>query len=81
MKPCFLLALLVSLLVACTDEDNTVRTLEAHGFTEIRTTGYAPFACSKSDDFSTGFLATNPAGKRVEGTVCCGLLKGCTVRF
>lgn len=31
--------------------------------------------------FQTGFVAKNPAGKRVEGVVCCGVLKACTVRF
>lgn len=31
--------------------------------------------------FTTGFVATNPQGMRVEGVVCCGWLKSCTVRF
>ncbi len=64
-----------------TDEAATGRTLKAHGFSNIETTGYA-LGCSDSDTFATGFVATNSAGQRVSGTVCCGVLvKGCTVRF
>lgn len=69
-------------LVCCSDDANTVRTLKAHGFTNISTTGWNAFECSDQDTFSTGFEATNSQGQRVSGTVCCGLLaKGCTVRF
>lgn len=68
--------------ISCTDESNTKRTLEMHGFTDIKTTGFVPFTCGKNDSFATGFRAKNPAGRVVEGTVCCGFLgKGCTVRF
>ena len=76
-----LLTLAVLLCTACTDEANTERTLKAHGFTQIRTTGYEPFACSEDDTFKTGFSAKNPAGDYVQGTVCCGWMKNCTVRF
>jgi hypothetical protein len=55
--------------------------LEKAGYSEIQTTGYAAFECGKDDDFHTGFRAKNPAGTLVEGTVCCGFLKGCTIRF
>jgi hypothetical protein len=77
-KLAFILPLL---LTACTDDPATIRTLQSSGFSNITTTGYAAFECSDSDTFATGFIATNPAGKRVSGVVCCGLLKGCTVRF
>jgi hypothetical protein len=74
--------LIVLALVACTDDANTVRTLKAHGFTSITTTGFSWFECSDKDTFSTGFEATNVTGRRVSGTVCCGwMAKGCTVRF
>lgn len=76
-----LLAALAVCLMACTDEGNTIRTLEAHGFTAIKTTGYEPFACGDSDTFSTGFSAKNHAGVYVQGVVCCGMWKSCTVRF
>lgn len=69
-------------LVACTDEENTRRTLDSAGYTEIQTTGYSWLECGKDDTFHTGFRAKNPAGKVVEGTVCCGMWsKGCTIRF
>ncbi len=76
------LGVMVTALSACTDDASTVRTLQAHGFTSISTTGFDAFECGQGDAYSTGFTATNPAGQRVSGTVCCGLWsKGCTVRF
>ena len=73
---------LAGLLLSCTDDDATVRTLRMHGFTDIRTTGYSFFVCGEHDTFATGFTAKNPAGQVVQGTVCCGLVaKGCTVRL
>lgn len=75
-------ALIVTLvMLSCTNESDSRRALESSGFSEITTTGWEPFACSDSDDFSTGFRAVNPQGKSVKGVVCCGILKGCTVRF
>lgn len=75
-------ALLALLLCACTDEAGTVKTLRAHGFTDIKTTGYSAWECGEDDSFATGFRAKNPAGEMVSGTVCCGMWgKGCTVRF
>lgn len=69
------------LLLACSDDVAARRTLEAQGFSDITTSGFS-FGCGESDSYSTGFEATNPAGKRVSGVVCCGLvLKACTVRF
>lgn len=70
------------MLAGCTDESATIRTLDNAGYTEIQTTGYSWFQCGDDDTFHTGFRAKNPAGKMVEGTVCCGAWsKGCTIRF
>ena len=69
------------LFVGCTAPDRTTETLEKSGYTDIQITGHSPFTCSNSDLFSTGFTATNPLDKRVSGTVCCGMLKSCTIRF
>jgi hypothetical protein len=33
------------------------------------------------DNFATGFTAKNPQGRQVFGTVCCGIMKACTIRF
>ena len=76
-----LLLLAAVFLAGCSDADKTEATLKAHGFTEIRTTGYSFFGCGKDDTFSTGFKAKSPIGAPVEGVVCCGILKGCTVRL
>jgi hypothetical protein len=78
MKRLLLTALLT---IGCTCEDSSAQALRGHGFTDIQWTGYSFFACSDSDTFSTGFRAKNPKGETVEGTVCCGWLKNCTVRF
>lgn len=77
-----LIAIAAVALLACTDDDNTFRTLKASGFTDIAVTGYSWFECGEGDAYHTGFVAKNTKGDRVEGTVCCGLwFKGCTVRF
>lgn len=68
-------------LSGCADEGEARRCLSSHGYTNVQTTGWAPFSCSEDDTFSTGFVADNPQGQRVEGVVCSNLmLKGCTVR-
>jgi hypothetical protein len=77
-----ILLLLGLALVACTDDSATIRTLNDSGYTDIQTTGYSWFECGSDDHYHTGFQAKNPAGKVVNGTVCCGLMfKGCTIRF
>jgi hypothetical protein len=76
-----LILLSAALVLGCTNDKATVRTLKSSGFTKIQTTGFA-LGCSDSDYYATGFTATNPAGEVVSGVVCCGAwTKGCTVRF
>lgn len=78
----FTALLAACMLVGCTDESSTRRTLEDAGYSNISTTGYSWWSCGDDDTFATGFSAKNPAGKQVSGTVCCGwLTKGCTIRF
>jgi hypothetical protein len=78
-----ILAVIVGILFAgCTNESDTIRTLQNAGFSNVNVTGYSWFECGQDDTFHTGFEATNPTGMRVSGTVCCGFLgKGCTIRF
>jgi major membrane immunogen (membrane-anchored lipoprotein) len=76
-----ILFLSLMLLIGCTSSDRTTETLEKAGYTDIQTGGYDWFGCSEDDDFKTKFQANNPQGQMVSGTVCCGLLKGCTIRF
>lgn len=73
---------LIGLCFSCgASEERSRAALEKSGYKDIEITGYSPFSCDEKDSFSTGFKATNPVGQRVEGVVCCGLLKNCTVRF
>lgn len=73
--------ILAASLTACTDEDRTRDTLHKAGFTSVKTGGSAWGSCSRGDHYATEFVATNPAGQRVGGVVCCGVWKSCTVRF
>lgn len=75
------LALIPLVNTACTDEEGSMRALRSSGYTDIRLGGYDWMSCSKSDTFSTHFTAKNPQGMPVSGTVCCGWMKSCTVRF
>lgn len=51
------------------------------GLHDVEVGGYAPFACSDSDDAGRYVTGTRQDGQRVEAVVCCGLLKRCTVRW
>lgn len=76
------LSVIFTFLCACTNSHDAVKALTAIGFTNIEMTGFAWFACSGEDWYSTGFSATNPQGLTVEGAVCSGLyLKNSTIRF
>jgi prepilin-type N-terminal cleavage/methylation domain-containing protein len=65
------------------DQNRVVNTLNAMGFKDISLRSASWTACGKDDSLfsSNDFTATNPIGARVSGTVCCGFMKGCTVRF
>jgi hypothetical protein len=69
------------MLIGCTDEGRSRDTLYKAGYSDVKIGGYAYFECSDSDNFATEFKAKNPKGDVVSGTVCCGLTKGCTIRF
>lgn len=84
-----LVALVMGLLVGCGEmEENSraVATMEAAGYSHVAVTGKHGMAaswngCSESDAVAFDVTATNPAGRRVTATVCCGLWgKGCTIR-
>jgi hypothetical protein len=63
--------------------DRVLDTLGASGLRDPVLGGADGFACAESES-SRHFTATNSLGKRVEGTVCCGLTgigKGCTIRW
>lgn len=74
------LALVVVLSVwGCPSQDQAVEVLRSEGYTEIETHSSPALACER-EIFRTGFTARHASGKRVEGVVCCGALKACTVR-
>lgn len=82
MKKLLALLFVAATVTACfTDEGRTRETLTKADFTDVETTGYVYAACSESDTYHTGFRAKNPKGEPVEGVVCCGTWKYCTVRF
>lgn len=76
-----LLLAVACICMGCTDEEATRKALDSQGFTSVQIGGYAPYSCSDSDVTATKFTANNPQGKHVEGVVCCGRLKACTVRW
>jgi hypothetical protein len=81
MKKLTILAILL-LTAACTKPSDAEKALEDLGMTNIRTGGYAWFACSQDDFYHTSFTATNAQGRQITGTVCSGVLfKNSTVRF
>jgi len=82
MKKLILIALATLLLAGCYSTNDAKKALESQGFTDVKVTGHAWFACGKSDTFATSFEATNANGKRVSGAVCSGLFfKNATVRW
>lgn len=73
--------LIITFLTGCTEKENAERILKNDGFTDIKITGYNFFACSKDDNYHTGFIAKK-GDKEIEGTVCSGLFfKNYTIRF
>lgn len=76
-----LIFIISALCISCTNPEKATQTLNHAGYTNIVITGYDPFSCGEDDTFKDSFTATNPNGMTVSGTVCCGFLKGCTIRF
>lgn len=76
----FILILFV-FVAGCTSADKATSTLENAGYTDVTIGGYDFLGCGQDDFSHTEFTAKNPAGKEVSGTVCCGVLKKCTIRF
>jgi hypothetical protein len=77
-----LVALAVAVLLAAVgacdvDHDTAVRVLEDDGYEDVRIGDHAWFACG--DTFASEWTAERN-GRRVEGSVCCGVFKDCTVR-
>lgn len=77
------LATCVSTNMVKVGDQRALETLQAAGYHDALLGGADALACSENES-SRHFTATNAAGDRIEGTVCCGLTgagKGCTLRF
>jgi hypothetical protein len=76
-------AIALVLLSACTSPADMHSAVESMGFTDVvMLDDYPWFACGDDDWMNGPFRATNAAGKRVKGVICCGMAtKVCTVRF
>jgi hypothetical protein len=76
-------AVLISSNAIPAGDRRAIDAVEAAGMREVVLGGSSAFACADSET-SRQFSAINSSGKRVEGTVCCGLTgvgKGCTIRW
>ena len=81
-RPLVTLAVSLSLLSCAVGADRAIRSAESSGLSDVVASGSAWLACSNSDMMlGQTIQATNAAGQRVTATVCCGVLKACTVRF
>jgi len=62
---------------------NHQKILKDNGYTNIELNGWVWFGCSNGDYFLNNrkFTATNLAGNRIKGSLCCGVFKNCTIRF
>jgi len=78
-----ILVLVIITISGCMNaSDSTViRAAESAGLHDVKPTGLAPMSCAEDDMFRSHFTATRADGRKVEGSVCCGVLKDCTVRF
>lgn len=75
--------LMVSLLLVAgcaPGNERAMKALRGAGYTDIKLGNYPFFMCGRDDGLNVEFSAKGPSGARVEGAVCCGMLKGCTVR-
>lgn len=94
MNKMILLFLAVVCFAGCNTNDSNVQVvnnnsskersvLENSGYKDIKLGVTSPIFldCGEDDTFSTSFTATNPSGQQVSGSVCCGWIKKCTIRF
>ncbi len=75
--------ILAMLLQRCmVTNEEALDTLNKAGFKQPVVTGSNWMTCGEGDkELGADFEAINTSGQKVNGTVCCGIFKGCTVRF
>ena len=70
------------LLASCaTYESEVIEVTSKQGLRNVSVGGFAHMSCSKDDKTGRKFTATNSGGQQVSGVVCCGVWKGCTIRW
>lgn len=77
------IALFVSTNLVQVGDDRALEVIRASGLRSPTLGGADALACDESES-SRHFTATSSQGKRVQGTVCCGLTgigKGCMIRW
>jgi hypothetical protein len=74
------LLVIAALTAGCTSNADSYRALNEAGYSDVTLDGFAWLQCGKDDTFATSFRAKGPTGVAVKGAVCCGLMKGCTIR-
>jgi hypothetical protein len=75
-------ALTISLaLSSCSSQDTAVQHFQDLGFSNVRVTDTSyVHLCGKGYDTQYDISATNPAGRQVRMSACCGFLRGCVTR-
>ena len=65
------------------DDSRQRNAVAALGLKDVTLKAPSWLMCGKDDNLfmSNNFEATNINGVHVHGTVCCGFMKGCTIRF
>lgn len=69
------------MIFAYSDDSYEEKVLNQLGYTDVQVKGWAPLKCAESDLTSKNFVAKNERGGQVQGVVCCGIFKSCTVRW
>ena len=75
------IVLLAVFVIGMSDRETTKSVLKNQGFTDIAIKGWTFFGCGRGDFYRTKFYAHSSTDSPTKGVVCCGLLKGCTIRY
>jgi hypothetical protein len=86
VHPVLALGLLALIIVATpfacvVSNDNLQRATKPLGITEAKVTGFSWFGCGEDYVTHGEFEGKSAKGEPVSGVVCCGVFKGCTLKF
>ena len=75
-------ALFAAMGACSVSEERFDKTMRNEGFVTSSQGGYDFWECGYGDTWVSSFSAVRAdTERRVSGTVCCGIFKGCTVRW